>query len=388
MKKEKNKVSISEKVSVLSGYDFDLAYESDNYLIEERKEAGEICAIYFSSSGIYFPNTIEEFHKAFIDEDRYEWYETRLTCATKHIFVRDVAKQFYITGISKQIDTIDKLLDFLRVQTEGYRVITIGSSAGAYAATIAGIELCAEMIFSFSGYFNLNVLDKEVWPYIRMYANDKDRNKWYDIHDLVNHCHSEVIYFYPKNNDEDAIQSSFIEKNFNHIHIYPCESDIHGVPFGKKNLDMMFKLDIGELKKFFKKLDGELDKVQDQSLEQTLKYYKRLIIFGAGKDGQKCLRLLQEIVPTKRIVFWDNSIDKNVSFIMGVPVEKPSHVVDDNVLIIVASRKYGLNLQKQLEADHYCGDWIFMEELFCGICRMVGQLLEDRSLLKNKGMQS
>ncbi len=368
------------KISVLSGAYFEKAYGADNYLIEETAGSGNICAIYFSSSGIYYPNTVEEFHKAFIDENRYEWYETRMSCASKHIFIRDVAKQFYITGISRELDTIEKIVSFLKEQTEGYRIITVGSSAGAYAATVAGIELGAEMIFCFSGYFNLNVLDKEVWPYIAKYSNDKNRTKWYDIHDLALNYRKEIIYFYPQNNQEDAVQSSFVADSKNiHFHKYSCKSDVHGVPFAKRNLEMMFERSFTELRALFEKLDERMISINVKPPEQILSEYERVIIFGAGTDGRKCHELICKTGYSKAIIFWDNSKGKQDMIGQNMVVERPSKIFEANTLIVIASRKHGVELCNQVVSNQYGGDWIFMEDLFCPVCRMVSELLENNA---------
>ena len=101
--------------------------ENCNYLIEYSIHSqSNLCAIYFSSNGIYFPNTENTFNEIIVKKNRYEWYDTRVKDAQKHIFVRDVLKQWYVKGINSQIDTQAKLLDFLRKETEGYDIITIG----------------------------------------------------------------------------------------------------------------------------------------------------------------------------------------------------------------------------------------------------------------------
>lgn len=105
--------------------------KQDNYLIE-YDEAGpkDWCAIYFCSNDIYYPNTEEIFRKRIIEKNFFEWYHSRIKKASKHIFVRDIFKQWYLAGINARIDTPEKLTAFLRNETEGFHVVTIGSSAG------------------------------------------------------------------------------------------------------------------------------------------------------------------------------------------------------------------------------------------------------------------
>ena len=40
--------------------------------------------------------------------------------ASKHIFVRDVFKTWYITGINSKINNVPLLAELLRKETEGY----------------------------------------------------------------------------------------------------------------------------------------------------------------------------------------------------------------------------------------------------------------------------
>ena len=61
-------------------------WEKDcNYLIEYSiRNPSKLCAIYFSSNGIYFPNTENTFNEIIIKKNRYEWYDTRVKTASKH----------------------------------------------------------------------------------------------------------------------------------------------------------------------------------------------------------------------------------------------------------------------------------------------------------------
>ena len=104
--------------------------KQNNYLIEfDEKGDKEWCAVYFCSNDIYYPNTEEIFRKRIIEKNFFEWYHSRITKASKHIFIRDIFKQWYLAGINQNINTPEKLIEFLKKETEGYKVVTIGSSA-------------------------------------------------------------------------------------------------------------------------------------------------------------------------------------------------------------------------------------------------------------------
>lgn len=134
-----------------------------NYLIEydECCDSKDYCAIYFCSNDIWFPHTEEIFRKRIVEKNFFEWYHCRINKAYKHIFVRDVFKQWYLTGINGQICSPQKLLEFLKQETNGFKVITIGSSAGGYASALFGPKLKAEKSICFNAQFCLERLVKE-----------------------------------------------------------------------------------------------------------------------------------------------------------------------------------------------------------------------------------
>ena len=90
--------------------DSDIVWEvyknNKNYKIEYNENCKEknYCAIYFCSNDIYYPNNESIFRKRIIEKNFYEWFGTRVDKAYKHIFVRDVFKQWYLTGININID--------------------------------------------------------------------------------------------------------------------------------------------------------------------------------------------------------------------------------------------------------------------------------------------
>jgi hypothetical protein len=129
--------------------------QSSNFKIITTKCANKKAYIYFSSNGLYFPNTKDAFTKTIIEHDRYEWEKNLVPNVEKHILVRDLFKGWYLKGINQKIGSLEALTSFLSEETEGYEVSMIGSSAGGFAAVFAGIHLQAARIFNFNGQFNL-----------------------------------------------------------------------------------------------------------------------------------------------------------------------------------------------------------------------------------------
>lgn len=234
--------------SITEGPVWESAYSQNNYEIEYDYAEGtdsNICAIYFSSSGIYYPNIEEELKKRVIDDDYYEWKKTKIKRARKHIFVRDVAKNFYVIGISKRISSIDALMDFLKEETEGYEIITLGSSGGAYMAVLAGVLLESKCIFCFSCFWSLNCINYDVWHLVGFYQNDPQRNKYYDLVPIIKESNSRIVYIYPANNrdeiNNDHVQCELV-KNLKQIIQIPVKSKRHGACINRFLLSKLVNL--------------------------------------------------------------------------------------------------------------------------------------------------
>lgn len=215
---------------------------SDNYRIEYQNKESNYVAIYFSSHGIYFPNEISSFERSILRRNRYEWTKNSIVRAGKHIFVRDIYKQWYLEGINKELNSIESLLEFLKHETKGKKVITIGSSAGGYAAMLFGVLLNAETIYSFSGQISLqHVLKKstpDVNPLVFKYRDDPQVNRYYDLTDIIRHSGSRIFHFYCSMVEEDCIQYGHCA-GLDNVTAFQFNSKRHGVP--------CYVVNIGEL---------------------------------------------------------------------------------------------------------------------------------------------
>ena len=244
--------------SISNGCVFDDAYAKSNYKIEYATGISTgYCAIYFSGSGIFFPNTEEALEKAIIREDRYEWYNHRITNAEKHIFVRDVAKQFYVNGINKKCNNLILLIEFLKQETKEYKIIAVGSSAGGYAATLIGSILNAERIFCFSGFFSLNHISYDVWYLVGEKRNDVIAKRFYDVQPYIKETHAEVFYIYPGLSKDvvnnDYLQHSYIDREKN-VYTFSMNTVNHGVCLPDDILNEFINLDNRELKCLHRKV--------------------------------------------------------------------------------------------------------------------------------------
>lgn len=224
--------------------------EQDNFLIEYDNQGDKNwCAIYFCSNDIYYPNIEEIFRKRIVEKNFFEWYHSRINRASKHIFVRDVFKQWYLMGINAKINTPEKLTEFLRKETEGYNVVTVGSSAGGNAAILHGSLLNAKYVLAFNPQFEIKSLLKktteEINPIIFRYSSTI--GMYFDIIKYMNNT-TDIFYFYSSKSKWDAEQSLYVGYKPN-IYNIKFKSSHHGIPFLKVALPVVLNLSVEKLKR-------------------------------------------------------------------------------------------------------------------------------------------
>ena len=224
--------------------------ESDNYLIQYNKRGNkEKCVIYFSSNNIYYPNEPQVFQKDIVEKNRFEWYGARITDAHKHILIRDIKKQWFLNGINEEINTPTKLFDFLKRETEGFKnIVTLGSSAGGYAAVLFGQQLNANLIYSFNGQFEVNSqLEKSkesIDPLIFRYKDDTNLRGFYDIKKYITNPKT-ILYFTSAKSSWDMEQQAHISDL--KMQTFSFSTSHHGIPFIKSILPKLLNMDVDEL---------------------------------------------------------------------------------------------------------------------------------------------
>lgn len=212
-------------------------YNKDNYKVIMKSNIN-ICYIFFSSNGIFFPDTVQEFEEKIIKKNRYEWenlanskmFEKR--CG-KQIFVRDIYKSWYIRGINSRINTIEKLINLLSELTRGYEIITVGISAGGYMAALAALKLNAKMCFDFSGQVNLYKSANKNPFFIKEIIGHDDtlKTKHLNIVKEIENSKCKFYYFYAAKCQEDRENADQIGE-FENVQMFPF--------FYKKHAATMF----------------------------------------------------------------------------------------------------------------------------------------------------
>ncbi|MDD2799753.1 MAG: hypothetical protein PHV20_14280 [Bacteroidales bacterium] len=230
---------------------------NSNYLIEynEFNRTGDnFCAIYFSSNDLYYPNRADAYLNQVEKTNRFESYRTRIQTASKHIFVRDITKQWYLNGISHELNSIEKVTAFLKRETQGFKIICMGSSAGGYAAVLFGSFLHAERIYTFNGQFSLYSLletsTEAINPTLFRELENPTINQYYDITSLILHP-ERVFYFYSMQSNWDKEQYNLI-KDIG-LQTIGFKTSHHGIPFLKSNLKFVINLTHKQLKDLVRK---------------------------------------------------------------------------------------------------------------------------------------
>lgn len=207
-------------------------YKRDNYLIIEDQEArSDICCVYFSSNALPFPETEENFKTTIVDRDKYEWFSSKISNVKISIFVRDITKNFYCEGINDRLNSMQKLIEWIREKSRGLKLITVGSSAGGYAACVVGIMLQAYAVYDFSGQINLfTYFDLKNKRLLLRHIDDISFNWCYNLRDLIQGNSSTLLFYVtPLQSAEDREQIEYLSKN-EYNFIVPIISSIHGVP--------------------------------------------------------------------------------------------------------------------------------------------------------------
>ena len=194
---------------------FEVYSRHKNYEIINLNQNDDRCFIYFSSNAIYYPNTKEVFEDRIIKNNRFDWKKNIVSSARKVILIRDVFKTWYLKGVNAELNSVEKVLDFLKQETKGLRVTCLGSSAGGYAAVLFGCLLQAERVFSFSGQFSLfhglsNEIIRREQPFLVESEEISKINKYYSLKKFISESKVPIFYFYPEGCDLDFPQAQEI----------------------------------------------------------------------------------------------------------------------------------------------------------------------------------
>ena len=235
----------------------------------------DLCILYFSSNELYYPNTAKAFENSILVKDKFEWQRNFIRYAHKHVFVRDIQKQWYIEGISQKYNSPAALLKLLQELTIGFRVYIMGSSAGGFAALLYGSLLQVDRVYAFNAQLNLNLIIEGssafVDPILYKYRNT-ERAKYFVLEDFLDN-ERDYFYFQSSKSVIDIKQYNSL-KDKNLLTRIPFKTSNHGFPFLRHNL--MYVMELSK-----------------ESLLQQSQKVNHPIVFAASIDGwSKTIRVV------------------------------------------------------------------------------------------------
>lgn len=254
---------------------------NDNFLIEFNLDVSkEYCIIYFSSNDIYYPNDELTFMQNISVRNKYEWFGTRIEKGHKHIFIRDIKKQWYLGGINANINSPQKLLNFLKTETFGYKTIFIGSSAGGFASVIYGQLLHAESIFTFNGQFEINsILNRSteaVDPLVFRNQFNEELKSFYDTRSFIKNSKT-INYLLSADSPWDVEQYDYVKDLIPNT--IKFKSSNHGIPFFSYNLRKVINMEVLDVKKLHGKFFSPLFfSVKTVGVKKTFSYEKNIVL--------------------------------------------------------------------------------------------------------------
>jgi hypothetical protein len=229
--------------------------ELNNYFVKLQprrfRRGRPRCIVYFSSNGIFYPNSSDEVLNTIFRDDRYEWRRNIPRSADKAIFLRDVKKQWYLEGINNRINSIEGVLSLLQQATTGYDVVCVGSSAGGYAAMLFGCLLGAQRVVSFSGQFSLDAIaaNHQVQnPLLVKYHTNPEVRRFYSVVPLLRSSRVQVFHLYPKSVRDDEQQVKLVA-GIDNVIAFPFRYGGHGVPCYLVNCIDIMTMQVADLMK-------------------------------------------------------------------------------------------------------------------------------------------
>ncbi len=278
MKSPKFSFSLNDENNLLRS-----AFSGDNFKVINGMAKNKKCIIFCSGNGIWFPDTDSCFRDTIISRDRYEWSTTAshiLDYVERIIFIRDLHKCWYAGGINDRIDSIDKLADFLSRICKDFRTVVTGNSAGGYIASLLGYKLHVDFVLNWSGQWNIwkhwNVVEDSF--FVKKYASDEARSRYYDIVPLLKDNTVPVYYFYPMHSEQDIVQYE-CAKVLPSVYPIALDSTRHGAGVSGKGYFTLLLSENAQLQELYRNTAGktlataELETLID-TLPMAAQYYE------------------------------------------------------------------------------------------------------------------
>ncbi len=232
-----------------------------NVKIRENQVDNSKCYIYFSSNDLYIKDSESDFKKKIVENDRYEWLNRRTKEIPRmEIFIRDIWLSWYVNGINGELNSFDKLIDYLKEATQGLEITTVGVSSGGYEASIVAAKLGAARCFDFSGQFSLihHFNHVKTNPFLKRYYSEYPDGGNLEVYRIIDGADTVIYYFLPMKSAQDIEQAKYAAKCGN-VRCIRFSSKRHGSPVLSISLPELLSWDNN-------KLDGLFDRSEKHEL--------------------------------------------------------------------------------------------------------------------------
>jgi len=138
----------------------------------------------------------------------YEFFELTQTLGYSRILLRDNHRVWYHHGIDKERRDYPGLIRYLRGEIDKLNpktILCLGTSAGGYAAIVAGHHLKADYVHAFAPHTFLDVSLKSClgrfrkayfrWARLKLLFSKRARREFFDLAELLKNHNGKTVYY-------------------------------------------------------------------------------------------------------------------------------------------------------------------------------------------------
>ena len=211
-----------------------------NVKIINNNNNSDLCFVFFSSNGLINGKKTKEY---IIENDYYEFINICnnpkiRNISSKILLLRDLELNFYVNGINEAINSIDKMIELIKVNTKNKHIIAAGYSGGGYMAILISLFLDNVIkVFSFGGVLNLyswkgSLNDTSFLENTSLVEASKilSKSKYFNLLPFLSRrCHPSIFHFYGNKSKSDLlVLEEFKNYQDDKIFFIGVDSDKHG----------------------------------------------------------------------------------------------------------------------------------------------------------------
>jgi hypothetical protein len=151
------------------------------------------------------------------------------------IYIRDLKHHWYLNGLPDIGNDVNEVRAFFveKIKANSFkRVITIGASAGGFAALLYGTLIQADVVMTFSPQTFVNRFRRLIYWDTRwkdriseIYGGDKSNRNYLDLRPLVKNYSGSVQLFFDANHRLDSIHAKRLD--FKNVTYFPSSEGGH-----------------------------------------------------------------------------------------------------------------------------------------------------------------